>query len=169
MEEEKESKLSIKEQVEKEIECISEMGVDISNLDMLGKLVDIHKDLANEEYWKKKEEVYDMRYNDYDTEYGRRGVPGTGRRYGRRGVRGTGMGRYRGEHPIDEMHDHYDNYMDSYEEMDRGNYGAEGTMVKSVEGIMKNVYEIVQEISEADSPEVNNIIKRYSKKISEMV
>lgn len=164
----------IVEQVEKEICCIAEEGIQMSNLDMLGKLVDIHKDIANEDYWQVKEEVYRMRrYDDYN-EYGRRGVPGTGRgryrdSYGRRGVKGTGRGRYRGEDNMDEMRDHYDNYNEAYEDMNKGDYGAEGDMAKSVEGIMKNICEIVEEISEVDSPEVNSIIKRYSKKISEMV
>lgn len=165
------------EKMQKDVKCETERiinkivdnGLEIENVDLLGKLIDIHKDLSNEEYWKKKEEVYEMRYDDYN-DYGRRGMPGTGRgRYGRRGVPGTGRGRYRGETPMDEMHEHYDNYNEAYEEMDRGNYGAEGEMVKSVEGIMKNVYEIVEELSDANTPEVTTIIKRYAKKISEMV
>lgn len=104
-------------------------------------------------------------------EYGRRGRDSRGRyrgEYGRRGVRGTGRGRYNGEHPMEEMMEHYDNYSDAYDEIDRGNYGAEGEMVKSVEGIMRNVYEIIEELSEADSPEVMAIIKKYSRKINEM-
>lgn len=163
----------VKNQVEKLIDCITqEDELQINDVDLLGKLIDIHKDLANEHYWKKKEEVYDMRYNDYE-DYGRRGVPGTGRRryrgdYGRRGVKGTGRGRYRGEDAMDEMMENYENYNEASEEMYRGNYGAEGGMIKSVEGIMKNIYEIIEELSEADSPEVMRVIKRYSKKISEM-
>lgn len=173
-EEKKELKTDkVKNQVEKLINCITqEDELQINDVDLLGKLIDIHKDLANEDYWKKKEEVYDMRYNDYE-EYGRRGVPGTGRGryrgdYGRRGVKGTGRGRYRGGDAMDEMLEHYENYNEASEEMDRGNYGAEGGMIKSVEGIMKNIYEIVEELSEADSPEVMRVIKRYSKKINEM-
>lgn len=33
-------------------------GVKEDNVDYLYKLVDIHKDIKNEEYWKKKEEKY---------------------------------------------------------------------------------------------------------------
>lgn len=149
---------------------ILEDGIHESNLEYLGKLVDIHKDVCNENYWKIKEEniMYREGYNDYN-DYGRRGVPGTGRgRYSRRGVPGTGRRRYRGENPMDEMMDHYENYSDSYEEMYNGNYGAEDGMVKSAEGIMKNIYKIVEELSEADSPEVMSIIKKYAKKINEM-
>lgn len=101
----------------------------------------------------------------YGDEYGRRGVPGTGRRY--RGDYGR-RGRYRGDYAIDEMQEHYNNYSEANEEVDSGNYGAEGEMVKSVEGIMKNVYEIVQELAETDNPEVMQIIKRYAHKIDEM-
>lgn len=162
----------VKEQIEQKINQISDEGVEMNNIEILGKLVDINKDLANIEYWKKKEEVMDMRYNDYN-DYGRRGVPGTGRGryrgdYGRRGVKGTGRGRYRGEDSMDEMMEHYNTYNEANEEMYRGNYGAEGEMVKSVEGIMKNIYEIVCELSETDSPEVMHIIQKYAKKIEEM-
>ena len=163
-----EEKEELNKQVCEQIDNITKDGIKPSNIDMLGRLVDIHKDLANEKYWKKKEEVYDMRYDEYN-DYGRRGVPGSGRgRYGRRGVPGSGRRRYRGADPMEEMMEHYDNYNEASEEIYRGNYGAEGGMVKSVEGIMKNIYDIVEELSEADSPEVMRIIKRYAKKINEM-
>lgn len=160
----------VKKQVTERIEDIISEGVNGNNLDALGKLVDIHKDLANEDYWKKKEEVYDMRYNDYDyNDYGRRGVPGTGRgRYGRRGVPGTGRGRYRGEDVMDEMQEHFGVYMEASEAANRGNYGAESDMIKSVESIMKNICEIVEELCESENPEVAHIVKKYAKKISEM-
>lgn len=172
-EKKQDSKDKIKEQVEKEISCIAEEGIQMSNLDMLGKLVDIHKDLSNEDYWKIKEEVYNMRYDDYN-DYGRRGVPGTSRGryrgdYGRRGVKGTGRGRYRGEDSMDEMMENYENYNDASYEMDRGNYGAENEMVKSVEGIMKNICEIVEELAETGNPDVMRVIKKHAQKISEMV
>lgn len=165
----------IKEQTEKKINDILTQGVQAGNIDMLYKLVDIHKDIANEEYWKNKEEVMEMNYRDYGEDgYGRRGVPGTGRgryrdgSYGRRGVPGSGRGRYRGNYAMDEMMENYENYNEANEESMRGNYGAEGEMVKSVEGIMKNIYEIVEELSDTEVPEVEKIIKRYAKKISEM-
>lgn len=150
------------------INQILDEGINSDNLDNLGKLVDIHKDICYEEYLKLKKEDIKMRYNEYN-DYGRRGVPGTGRgRYGRRGVPGTGRGRYRGGDSMNEMMDNYENYNEAYEEMYNGNYGAEGGMIKSAEGIMKNIYEIVEELSEAESPEVMQIIKKYAKKINEM-
>ena len=107
-----------------------------------------------------------MNYRGYGAGYGEGG-------YGRRGRDSRGRynarGRYRGEDVMEEMMERYDEYNEAADEMGRGNYGAEGDMVKSVEGIMKNVYEIVCELSEADSPEVMSVIKKYSKKINEMV
>lgn len=47
----------VKEEVEKIINSITEEGIQTSNIDYLYKLIDIHKDLANEEYWQKKKEV----------------------------------------------------------------------------------------------------------------
>ena len=175
MQEKNNANKMLKEKVEDKIqEILVKNGITSENVDYLGKLMDIHKDLQEEECLKKKEEL-EMRYSEYDeANYGRRGVPGTGRgryregAYGRRGVPGTGRGRYRGNYAMDEMMENYENYSEASEESMRGNYGAEGEMVKSVEGIMKNIYEIVEELSETEVPEVEHIIKRYAKKISEM-
>lgn len=175
MQEKNNANKMLKEKVEDKIqEILVKNGITSENVDYLGKLMDIHKDLQEEECLKKKEEL-EMRYSEYDeANYGRRGVPGTGRgryregAYGRRGVPGTGRGRYRGNYAMDEMMENYENYSEASEESMRGNYGAEGEMVKSVEGIMKNIYEIVEELSETEVPEVEHIIKKYAKKISEM-
>lgn len=166
MEEEK-KKLTeqLKEKVEEQLKKVVEQGVTASNVDFTYKLVDIHKDLANEEYWKIKEEKYMRGYGEgYNEGYGRR-YRGE---YGRRGVKGTGRGRYRGEDAMMEMQESYDEYNEAYEEAMNGNYGAEGGMVQSAEGIMKNIFEIAKELSEADVPEVQHIIKKYAKKLSEM-
>lgn len=162
--EEKKTMEQLKEKVEEHINKFVEQGIQTSNIDFVYKLVDIHKDLANEKYWKMKEENY-MNYRGYGEDYGRRGRYGN---YGRRGVKGTGRGRYRGEDAMMEMQENYDEYNEAYDEMNRGNYGAEGGMVKSVEGIMKNITEIVEELAEADVPEVMHIIQKYTKKMSEM-
>lgn len=175
MQEKNNANKMLKEKVEDKIqEILVKNGITSENVDYLVKLMDIHKDLQEEECLKKKEEL-EMRYSEYDeANYGRRGVPGTGRgryregAYGRRGVPGTGRGRYRGNYAMDEMMENYENYSEASEESMRGNYGAEGEMVKSVEGIMKNIYEIVEELSETEVPEVEHIIKKYAKKISEM-
>ena len=166
VEEKQEKKVTehLKEKVEEQLNKIVEQGVSVSNVDYIYKLIDIHKDIANEEYWKVKEEKYMRGYGEYNEGYGRR-YRGE---YGRRGVPGTGRGRYRGEDAMMEMQESYDEYNEAYEESMNGNYGAEGGMVKSAEGIMKNIYEITKELSEADVPEVKHIIQKYARKISEM-
>lgn len=168
----------VTEETEKLIEGILEEGIQANNVDFLYKIVDIHKDIANEKYWQKKEEGINMRYRAYGEEYGnygedygnygRRGVSGTGRRYGdesygRRGVKGTGRGRYRGEEMMNEMAYHYGNYNESSQ------YGAEHESTKALEAMMGATVDFIKMLKEdAKSPEEMEIIKHYSKKISEM-
>lgn len=85
----------ITQQVEKELEQIVNEKVSTNNVDYLYRLVDIHKDLANETYWKEKIKMYGNRYSrDFsgygESSYGRRGVKGTGRYSRYRGGRGSG-------------------------------------------------------------------------------
>ena len=65
-----------KKMVEKEIKKIEREGLNKQNLETLYKLVDIHKDIANEQYWDTSEGVMDMYDRD---DYGARGRRGTGR------------------------------------------------------------------------------------------
>ena len=99
------------EQINEKLSTIVEEGINVNNLEALGKLIDIHKDLANEEYWKVKKEVLNMRYRGYDdydeSDYGRRTRDSRGRYMER------SRGNYRGEDMIEEMREHYGNYMES--------------------------------------------------------
>lgn len=58
-EEQKDTMKSVKELVETELKSLLEVGIQQDNIDNIGKLVDIHKDIENEEYWKIKKEVYE--------------------------------------------------------------------------------------------------------------
>lgn len=49
---------AIKKMVEEELKGALDEGINQDNIDDIGKLIDIHKDIENEEYWKIKEEVY---------------------------------------------------------------------------------------------------------------
>lgn len=165
----------VKEKVEEKISKILEAGIESSNVDYLYKLIDIHKDIENEDYWNKKKEVMSMNYRNYGeymddySDYGRRGVPGTGRRYGRRGVPGTGRGRYRGQDMLDDMHEMYNDYSDGKEEYNMGNYGAKEDTMKSLDYMLKSVVQFMHMLEEnADSEEEMQLIKKYSRKISEM-
>lgn len=176
---EKQEKLKEKltEETDKQLEQLLEQGINADNITYLGKIIDIIKDKENIIYWKEKIEMYGNRYSrDFSGEYGRgsynegsygrRGVKGTGRYSRYRG--GRGSGRYRGEEAIDEMYMNYGEYNEANQSYNEGNYGAEGGMKESAEGIMENIFEIVEELKDTGSPEVMQVIKKYSKKISEM-
>lgn len=166
MHEELEKKL--KESVEEKINNIVDNGIDMENLDALGKLVDIHKDMSNEKYWKKKEEVMEMNYRGGygrerygNDEYGRRGRDSRGRY--------TGRGRYRGEDMLDEMYENYGEYSEGREEYGRGNYGAKEDTIESLECMMGAVVDFVEMLkNEAGSQEEMEIIKKHAQKLARM-
>ena len=54
----------LKELIEEEIKKTEESGLNMEKLEELETLVDIHKAISNEEYWKNKEEKT-MRYGNY--------------------------------------------------------------------------------------------------------
>ena len=173
--EEQDTMQSLKKLVETELKDILNIGIQEDNIDNLGKLVDIHKDIENEEYWSKKKEVYGMRYydenrygddrygDDYrmDRSYGRRGRPVNAPRDSR--------GRYRGpEEKMHEIMEHYGDYTMASDAVNRGNYGAEEDSVKSLDSMLKCVCIFMDMLEEnADSPEEAQIIKKYRKKMSE--
>ena len=171
--EEKDWCLELKEKIETQITETSESGINGDNIDYIYRLVDIHKDLENEKYWKEK---IDIMYNDYgrgsyNDGYGARGVPGTGRgryrdgSYGRRGVKGTGRGRYRGEEMMNEMYEAYNDYMDS---SSYGNYGSEESMMK-IEILADSLMDFVEHLKkEAKSPEEKQLIEQKMQELSRM-
>ena len=153
-----------KEEVEKLIKQITESGLQVANVELLYKLIDIHKDINNEEYWKKKEE--NMMYRDYDNYSGGRSRDSRGRymeSYGRRGVPGTGRGRYRGYDMIEEMGEHYGDYSEG-----RDNYGNDRETEKSFDKMLQSLEDFTYLImQEADSPDKIEKVKRTARKISE--
>lgn len=158
----------LKEETEKKIEEVMKQGLQPNNVDMLYSLVDIHKDIANEEYWKEKGEH--MRYSRGGS-YNERGRMNYNEGYGARG-RGRqrdSRGRYKGHEMIDDMYMEYDNYSEGKEQSRRGSYGAKEDVTKSLEYMMESVVCFVEMLMEdAESQEEMEIIKHYTKKISEM-
>ena len=60
-------------------------------------------------------------------------------------------------------------YNEGRENYNRGDsYNGEDEMVQAVDGIMKNVVEIVRELSNVDSPQVMNVIKKHANRIMDM-
>ena len=152
-------KEKIKEVTEKKINEILTQGVQAGNVDMLYKLVDIHKDIANEDYWKKKEEALDMRYRTYNEygndSYGRRARDSRGRY-----TEGSMSRGYRGEEMIDEMSYHYGNY-----EEGRNMYGGHGD-TQSLEYMLNAAVEFIDMLKrDASSQDEVRLIQQYAKKI----
>lgn len=157
-EEKKEGLLKrVNEQVEEKINNIIDSGITPENVKILGDLVDIHKDIANEEYWKKKEEVYKMRYmrEDYGDDYGRRGRDSRGRYMG-------GGRSHEGEEMIEEIREHYGNYMEGGRYNGPEKEKAFDYMLKSAEDFFCYLME------EVENPEQMEKIKRTARRISEI-
>ena len=160
------------EKVEQQIKEISAEGVNTGNVDYLYRLVDIHKDLKNEEYWKEKIDMYREGYGNYDnySDYngGRsrdsRGRYMEGESYGRRGVKGTGRSRYRGYDMIEEMGEHYGDYSEG-----RDNYGNDRETEKSFDKMLQSLEDFTYLImQEADSQDKIEKVRKTARKISEM-
>lgn len=163
------------EETENAIKSIVDSGLQKDNIEVLGQLIDIHKDIENEKYWKEKINMYRDNYNDYNEgSYGRRGVRGTGpysryrdggSSYGRRGVPGTGRGRYRGEEMMEEMYNAYNDYMDSSE---YGNYGT-GDSMQKIEIMADSLIDFIHHIKkEAKTPEEKRLIDEKLQEIGRM-
>lgn len=147
---------SIKSEVEKILGDISNEGINRDNVDYVFKLVDIHKDLEQEQYWEVKKMYYrDSRRYDYDRD---------DMSYGRR-TRDR-RGRYKGHDMIDEMSDYYGKYMET---RDGRSYGGREDSIKSLDYMMASVYDFVCMLEQdAKSDEEMDIIRKYARKISEL-
>lgn len=163
--------IKTKSEVERIIKQITENGLQTANVELLYKLIDIHKDIENENYWKEKEEESMYRGRDYfmdDSYNGGRSRDSRGRymdgSYGRRGVPGTGRGRYRGYDMIEEMGEHYGDYSEG-----RDTYGNDRETEKSFDKMLQSLEDFTYLImQEADSQDKIEKVKKTARKISEM-
>lgn len=162
--------IKTKSEVERIIKQITENGLQTANVELLYKLIDIHKDIKNEDYWKEKEENMMYRGRDYfmdDSYNGGRSRDSRGRymdgSYGRRGVPGTGRGRYRGYDMIEEMGEHYGDYSEG-----RDNYGNDRETEKSFDKMLQSLEDFTYLImQEADSQDKIEKVRKTARKISE--
>lgn len=95
--------------------------------------------------------------------------------YGARDMRGRYMGdygrrgNYRGYGYLDDMNEYYGNYNESKESYRRGNYGAGKDSMKSLDYMLKSVCQFMKMLKEdAETPEEEELIREYSRKIGEM-
>lgn len=142
---------------EKHIAKILTDGISSSNLMNLSQLVDLQKDVSNIKYWEVKEMMY------RDSGYGRRYRGDYEGDYGRRGVSGTGRGRYRGEDMIEDMRESYGTYMDG------ANSRYNGEADKSFKYMVKAMKDFYMHImEEADSPEQKDMLRRTVQELSDV-
>lgn len=153
-------------------------GITVNNIDMLSQVVDIHKDIANENYWCEKEEMINMKYrtsgrNSYGARRrdsrGRYMAGGHGENYGNYGESGNYAKRYRGHDMIDGMYEDYGVYMEGKEEGRRGNYGAKEDSMEALRYMLQSVEDFMMMLNEeAESQEEVEMIKRTARNIAEM-
>lgn len=179
MEEKEKMFEKVKEETENMICRILEQGLEKDNVEVLGKVVDIHKDIANEEYWGKKEEI--MRYRNYGRDsygeygnYGRRMRDSRGRfteggySEGSYSARGYDA-KYRGQEMIDDMYQNYGAYSEAREQYGRGNYGAKEETMESFKYMLKSFKDFFKHLQhEASSQEEVEMLKKTAREISEM-
>lgn len=180
----------LKEKIEEKIKNLTENGLDDCNIDMLGKIVDIHKDIEQEEYHcekiKLKKEANDMRYGNYDEYnegYGRRRRDSRGRymegdynesSYSR-GGRGRGRGNYGHYMPypevyMDRMMDGMEGYMEGRDQYNRGNYGAKGQTIESLEKMLEGTHAFVGDIlQDPEQKEAHEVVRHYIKEFQELL
>ena len=164
----------LKDLTEQSIENTIKEGITTANLDLLGKLVDIHKDISQEEYWKRKEKEFMNygnygNYGNYNGNYGREQYGNYGEygreNYGRRGV----DRKYRGHDKIDRMYGEYGRYEEGREQYNAGNYGAKEDTMKSLKYMLESMVDFVEMLkSEANSQEEVQLIKQYTQRIAQM-
>lgn len=165
------------EQVKKELTEIEGKGINASNLELIGKLTNIYKDLSKIKNMEKEGGSQKMpEYSRYREGGGYRegyrdGYSDSGYRdgeYGRRGVPGSGRGRYNGS----RMRDHMERMMDG---MDQYEYGKERYMLggddtRVMEGLEKLMYAMCMFVESAmdfaDTPQEKEVIRKHIKKIS---
>ena len=155
MDEEKSLLDRIFEQTENQLEEILKTNTFGDKIDIVYKIMDIRKDIKKE---KESDSMRYKRYNEYN-EYGRYDD------YNRRGV----DRKYRGGEHLDRMYNNYSNYEYGREEYNRGNYNAKNDTLRSLEYMLESATDFFMMLkSEANSPEEMQLIKEYTKRISEM-
>ena len=142
------------EKVEETVKgLLEEEGIQRTNIEVYGNLVDIYKDLENIKYWERKVDFMN---------YGRPGYDSYGR-YDGYGRRGYDM-KYRGYGHLDRMSDNYGRYEESRESYNNyGNYGAKEDGLKSYKFMLESAVDFFKMLKEeAGSPEEHQMLNEYA-------
>ena len=159
--------------IENELGKIAEKGLTTSNIDTAFKLIDMHKDLKNVEYWDIKKEYYEeaiagMRggYSRNPDKYSERG-----------GRKRDSMGRYARDDGMDHGLSHtraYSNedgllyeYLDAKQSYRSGrNADNKQRLMDSLEGYMDEFTAKIKEMHrDADTPEERDLIGKFMAKL----
>lgn len=171
----------LKQETENVICDILEEGIKMDNIELLDKVVDIHKDIANEEYWESKKEDMNMMYGrgSYNEgrggnygNYGRDSYNGYGEgSYGRRRrdsrgryMEGGRSGNYRGYEMLEDMQYNYGEYSEG-----RERYGADKETMESFKYMLKSFKDYYKHLKqEASSQQEVQMLEDVAREISEM-
>lgn len=169
----KELEKKLLKETEESLKTMISEGITDSNLDYIYKLVDIHKDLKEEEsmnygnysgYGNYGVNNYgNYGYGNYNGRGPSRGAYGEssyGENYGRRGI----DSKYRGYGHLDRMYNEYGNY--SY---GRENYGANEDTKKSLKYMLESMEDFARMLKEeAQSQEEVQMIRETAQRIAQM-
>lgn len=180
MEEEKAKEQSMDEKlcekVDEKINTILEQGIQAGNIDMLGKMVDIKKDVTEMKKEEKEMRYMMGSYNDgrggnygnygrdsygeYDEEsYGRRRRDSRGRY-----MEGGRSGNYRGHEMLEDMQYSYGEYIEG-----RDRYGADQETMESFKYMLKSFKDYYKHLKqEASSQQEVQMLEDVAREISEM-
>lgn len=148
---------------EEKIRDILNEGINTGNLEYLGELMDIHKDIANEKYWYEKEEGETMRYGNYPS-YNNNYVRDNYSRDSYNPRSRDSRGRYRGHDYLDEMYDHYSRYMENGQ-----HYGASEDTKRSLKYMLESMEDFARMLREdAQSQEEIEMIRQTAQRIAQM-
>lgn len=176
------------EQVKKELTEIGTKGINASNIELIDKLVDIYKDLGEikkmeegghqmQEYSRYREsgggyrEGYRDGYNDSGSGSGGSGGGNYNYgEYGRRGVPGSGRGRSYST----RMRDHMDRMIDGMDQYEYGKdrYMHSGDESRVIEGLEKLMYAMCMFVESAmdfaETPQEKEVIRKHIQKIKHL-
>lgn len=153
----------ISSELERQMQDICDTSINNENVDYLYKITDIHKDIANECYWKEK--IDNMRYmgvsrGRYDDGYGRQARDSRGRYM----MHDDYSMPYRGEEHLRAMQEHYRGYYTGREK-----YGTDSATLDSLDAMLRSVKDFFNMLKrDAKSQDEMEMIKEAARDIADM-
>lgn len=172
----------LKQDIKTELKQIEQVGINGSNIEVVGKMVDILKDIGKIEKMEEEKEMRDYTYEDnygmYNARGGRGGYNARGGysnyedSYGRRGVSGSGRGRY--GHLDERMAERLDRIMDGADmyQYGRDRYRGGDSEERMYDGLEKLMYAICTFVEStmdfAETPQEKEIVRKHMQKLAKL-